>query len=188
MNQDDSIPLEGEVQCDECYIGGKEYFKHESKKLGRTQGGAKKVPVFGMVEPKGRVVAIALDRVTSDDVIPIIGQFVKEGSTIYTDESFIYRPLDASDSYSHEVVKHSAKEFSRGCVNTNAIEGFWSEMRRGFYGIHHHISREYISLYIDEQAYRYNTRKMTQSDVFADLFLRVIGKVTYKDVRRLKVA
>ena len=50
--QNDSTALEGQVECDEVYIGGKEKWKHQSMRTPNTQGRSTKTktPVFGMME------------------------------------------------------------------------------------------------------------------------------------------
>ena len=182
LAQYDSPSLNGIVQCDEVYIGGRETNKHEYKKGKGTQGGAGKMPVFGMVEEMGRLVAISVPNTTSETILPIIGQFIEEGSTIYTDESSIYNNL-GNMGYEHHCVKHSAKEFSKDGITTNSIEGFWGELKRSIFGIHHFVSEGYLQSYIDESVFRYNTRKENTSAILHRLFRSAAcGYVRYWDI------
>jgi transposase-like protein len=64
-------------------------------------------------------------------------------------------------------VSHGKGEYVRGEVHTNNIESFWSLLKRGIMGSFHHVSKEYLPLYLNEFSYRHNNRK--NSDVFADL-------------------
>lgn len=150
FRQDEDIVLEGVVECDEMYLGGRETNKHESKKVKGTQGGAKtKVPIFGMAmkwkteevkKTTGEVyekahtyhIARKVADTRSSTILPIINHFVAEGSTIVTDESSIYNGLDAG--YTHVFVCHSDKEYSVGSCTTNGIEGFWGHFKRVIFG------------------------------------------------------
>ena len=82
----DEIELDGEVEMDEMYLGGRETNKHESKKAAGTQGRSTKTPIFGMLERDGKVVAMKVEDTKGAALLPIVEQFVKEGTTTYTDE------------------------------------------------------------------------------------------------------
>lgn len=182
--QDDSIELTGDVECDEAYIGGKEKYKHESKKTKKNQGRSLKTrsAVFGMVQRKGKVIAIHTPDVTGSTLTTLIGQFVKEGANVHTDELGAYNQLDA-DKYVHFVINHHQQEFVRGDVYTNTIEGFWTSVKRMVMGIYHQISKKYLQRYIDEAAWRYNTRETDGSDLFCEMFKRSLNIVRYSDVK-----
>ena len=182
--QDDSVALSGDVECDEAYIGGKEKYKHESKKTEKNQGRSLKTrsAVFGMVERKGKVVALHTPDVTGETLTTIIGQFVKEGANVHTDELGAYNALDA-DKYIHFVIRHKEKEYVRDNVYTNTIEGFWTSVKRMIMGIYHSISKKYLQRYINEAAWRYNTRELVGSDIFSEMFNRCLNVVSYKAVK-----
>ena len=71
----------------------------------------------------------------------------------------------------HEKVKHSDGEYVRGEVHTNNIESFWSLIKRGVIGTYHHVSKDYLPLYLNEFSWRFNNRK--NSEMFADLIQSV---------------
>ena len=48
-------PLNGEIDADETFIGGKEKNKHASQRTGGKQGGKGKVAVFGLLEREGEL-------------------------------------------------------------------------------------------------------------------------------------
>ena len=190
--QDDSRAFRDEVECDEVYIGGKEKWKHRSMKTPHTQGRSTKTktPVFGMMErayienAKGElefmsyVKAVVVPNTNGDTLKPIIGQFIAEGSTVYTDELNSYNGL-GSMGYRHCICNHSGLEFvtADGEVYTNNIEGFWSHFRRMITGCYHDCSDEHLQAYVDEACFRWNTRKAFESERFSMMFKKSIGLI-----------
>ena len=191
--QYDTDTLSGEVECDEVYIGGREKWKHKSMRTPGTQGrsGKTKTPVFGMmersefvnakgeVEPMSYVHAMAVENTSGTTLKPLIGQFVEEGSTVFTDELNSYNGLSEL-GYAHKVCNHSALQFvceDDGTVYTNNIEGFWSHFRRMITGCYHDVSDEHLQSYIDEACFRWNTRKMDEPERFSHMFSSAIGLV-----------
>ena len=200
--QSDADFFEDTVECDEVYIGGKEKWKHKSMRTPHTQGRSTKTktPVFGMlkrsvyinengkVEPITYVHAFALEQANKATLQPIIQQFVAEGSRVITDELSAYKGLEDL-GYVHEIVNHSAEEYADGDIFTNSIEGFWSHFRRMVVGCYHDVSDKFLQHYIDEAVYRWNTRKMSESERFAHMFDKSIGLiVTWSELKLCKVA
>lgn len=184
--QNDSIELSEDVECDEAYIGGNEKNKHESKKTEGTQGRSlkTKTPVFGMAQRNGNIVALKTQDTKGRTLMPIIRQFVKEGSRIYTDEYIGYNSLVESE-YSHAVVNHGAKQFVDGDKHTNTIEGFGAQLKRAIFGIYHFVSAKYLQRYVDEAVFRYNSREQSESYRFKTMFHRSIGIFRYADVKNI---
>ena len=192
----------GTVECDEVYIGGKEKWKHKSMRTPHTQGRSTKTktPVFGMMErstivnAKGRVEnisyvhAFVVENTNRATLQPIIQQFVEEGSRVITDELNAYNGL-AALGYTHAIVNHGSEEYANGDIFTNSIEGFWSHFRRMITGCYHDVSDEHLQSYIDEAVYRWNTRKMSESERFAHMFAKSIGLIiTWSELRLCKAA
>ena len=59
---------------------------------------------------------------------------------------------------SHRTVVHSNREYVRGEIHTNTVEGYFSILKRGIYGIYQHVSEAHLNRYISEFDFRYNTR------------------------------
>ena len=199
--QTDEEAFEGTVECDEVYIGGKEKWKHKSMRTPHTQGRSTqtKTPVFGMMErsyiedEKGETVpmtyvhAFVVDKTDKATLTPIIKQFIAEGSMVVTDELNAYNGLHGM-GYDHAIVNHGAEEYAKGDIFTNSIEGFWSHFRRMITGCYHDVSDEHLQQYIDEAVYRWNTRKMDESERFAHMFAKSIGLIVRWSELRLCVA
>ena len=200
FKQDDSVALEGEVECDEMYLGGRETNKHNNQKTEKTQGRSTKTktPIFGMVETtkyideKGnpRIHTYARVQMVSDckskTLINIIENNVVNGSNITTDELGVYCAIDRSKKqYNHAVVCHKDREFTnKDGFTTNRIEGFWGGFKRMVFGTYHMVNRSYLSRYIDESAFRYNTKELTEGQRFELMFDIAFGKkCSYVDVK-----
>lgn len=183
--QYDTPALNGEVELDEMYLGGRETNKHESKKTEKTQGRSTKTktPIFGMVARKGDVKAVKVENTQAVTLMPIIKQFVADNSKVFTDEMAAYNGL-AKEGYIHNVIRHGMKEYVNGDVTTNSIEGFWAHFKRSIFGTYHFVSKAYLQRYIDEAVYRYNTRKADESARFADVFCKAMNTCYYKDVKK----
>lgn len=188
--QTDEEPFSGVIECDEVYIGGKEKWKHKSMRTPHTQGRSTrtKTPVFGMME-RGVFVnedgeeesmtcvhAFVVENTNRNTLQPIIEQYVEEGSMVITDELNAYNGLEAK-GYEHAVVNHGQEQYADGDIFTNSIEGFWSHFRRMITGCYHDVSDEHLQPYIDEAVFRWNTRKMSESERFAHMFEKSIGLV-----------
>lgn len=181
--QCDAEELSGTVECDEMYLGGVENNKHKSKKTESNQGRSTKTKsaIFGMIQRSGNLVAMKVTDTKADTLMPIIKQFIKENTVIYTDESKSYIRLK-NENYAHNYVRHKENEFVLGDVFTNTIEGFWSHFKKMMFGTYHSVSKKYLQRYIDEEVYRWNTRKMSESARFADMFTKSLTYYDYKTV------
>lgn len=184
----DEVALDGEVEMDEMYLGGRETNKHESKKTEGTQGRSTKTktPIFGMIErEKGTVIAMKVDDAKGATLMPIVEQFVEEGTVTYTDEASIYNKL-TEKGYEHLFVNHGKREYVRSKdIHTNGIEGFWAHFKRVVFSTYHMVSKDYLQRYIDEQSYRWNTREEKASFRFEDMFKKACKHFDYCSVLSL---
>ncbi len=145
------------IEIDETYLGGKAENKHMSERVA-AKGIFEKMIVLGMLERGEEVRAFVLDDAKRDTIMAKIHENAKKGSKIMTDEHKAYYWLYSQ--YQHQVVNHSKSEYKKGAdAHTNSIEGFWSTLKRGVYGIYHHVSKKHLQLYVNEFAFRYNNRK-----------------------------
>ncbi len=167
----DVMPLTGEVEIDETFIGGKASNMHVGKRkaLGLT-GTKNKVAVIGAIARKGMIVAKVNENTDTATLDRFVRQTVStQAKLVATDEHSGYRLL--GKDFDHRVVRHSAGEYVVGTTHTNTIEGFWSLFKRGIIGSYHKVSKQYLPLYVNEFAWRFNNRK--NPAMFADLIQSV---------------
>ena len=151
--------LEGVIEADETYIGGKsrkDYNRENGEPKKRGRGTAKDV-VLGAVKRGGQVVAKLVANATAET----IKEFIK--SVVNTDESQLITDGYRGDNQIGKQMKHEtingSQQWEPGEIHTNTMEGFWSLVKRAWYGSHHHYSTAYTPLYLAEACYKYNHRE-----------------------------
>lgn len=132
--------LEGEIEVDESYFGGR-------RKGKRGRGAGNKVPVFGLLKRNGSVYACIIPNAKADTLIPIIREKVKPDSIVYTDSFRSYNALDVSE-FTHYRINHS-KEFAQDRNHINGIENFWSQAKRHMRK-YNGIPKEHFHLFLKE--------------------------------------
>jgi transposase-like protein len=173
--------LKGTVEADETYVGGKPRLGNKQTKSARPRGrGAKKPIVAALVERGGRVVARPVERVDAKTLGQFVGKHVDRSATLMTDEWGSY--VTVGKKYAaHETVNHSKREYARGDAHTNTVEGFFALLKRGIVGSFHTVSRQHLGRYVDEFAYRYDRRNMTDGERTLAAIKASEGKrLTYK--------
>jgi hypothetical protein len=176
------------VEADETYYGKKAVvptMKANGQPFLRGGHGAHKMPIVSLVQRGGAVRSFHVDHANKVTVAAIVTQNVRSESRLHTDESRLYRGADGVFA-SHETVNHGNKEYARGDVNTNSVEGFFSIFKRGMKGIYQHCQEKHLHRYLSEYDFRYNNRTAlgVDDESRAAVALRgVVGKrLTYKTV------
>lgn len=180
LTEKDPEVLSGIVEVDECFIGGKNKNKHKSKREKGTQGGAGKTMVFGAVQRDGKVHTKIVPDTTKESLISAVSDFVEDGSIMVSDEAIGYKGL--KKNFKHVKVNHGKEEYVRGAAHTNTIEGFWSLLKRQIVGIHHNVTPKHLQRYCNEASFRYNSKKLTQDERFANALTNCEGVFTYQDL------
>ena len=159
--------LQGEIELDEAYFGGR-------RKGKRGRGAAGKVPVFGILERRGRVQVEAVRDVTAERLLDLTLKKVRRGSIVYTDKFRGYDSLMWC-GYRHLRINHR-KVFARGKVSINGLEGFWSYAKQRLAKFHG-VSPRYFPLYLKEMEFRYNHRAQPLVDHLAQLVTKTVSNL-----------
>lgn len=169
----DQAMLQGIVEMDETYIGGKPRKGDNNDGTPNKRGrGTKKIPVVGMVERGGRVKATVAKKqeLTANKLSALVRRNVNTSNTILmTDEYKGY--LRMSSYVDHKTINHQ-QWYVDGDIHTNTIESFWALLKRGIVGQYHKVSLHHLPKYIDEFCFRYNNRK--NNDIFNVAILRAL--------------
>jgi transposase-like protein len=172
--------LSGHVEVDETFIGGLARNMHESKRKHAGTGGAGKVAVMGLLERHGEVRTCVLPNVRTKALQGEVAKHVEQGSVVYSDAFRSYRGLQ--DDYVHNVINH-AERYVDGQIHTNSIENFWSLLKRMIKGTYVSVEPFHLFRYLDEQSFRFNTRKGTDADRFVKAAAALTGKrLTYAEL------
>jgi transposase-like protein len=162
MKQDYQGPLSGEVEVDETWVGGK--LRESERRAARAAGLAKnrgpytkpRETVIGMVERKGRIVALHIPSRYPYTLNYYVREHVEPASSLYTDEYLGYNALE--QRYKRHVINHSLRIYADGDTHTQTIEGFFSLVKNGIRGVYHCVSAKWLQGYVNEYVWRYNHR------------------------------
>ncbi|MDR3508834.1 MAG: IS1595 family transposase [Caulobacteraceae bacterium] len=178
-----NAPLDGVVEVDETFVGGKFHNKSKSERRkgsGRGGIGSGKTAVIGAVSRDGDVVAKVITSVDGETLKGFVRETVsKDAEMLVTDTWVGYKGLRSE--YRHRTVNHSIGQYVKGAAHTNTIESVWSMMKRQIVGIHHWVSPKHLDRYVGEMTYRMNRREMAKGDRVNDLLALTEGRrLTYK--------
>lgn len=165
------------VEADETYLGN-----NRSKAIDKPHGGYEfEEKIFSLVERNGNVRSFHVQSVDGETLKPILKEQVAESTRIMTDEHGAYAGLNKCFD-SHEVVRHSRKEYVRGEVYTNTAESFFSILKRELIGTFRHVSSHHLHRYVGEFDFRYNHSNISELDRTDAVLLGISGKrLIYRD-------
>lgn len=174
--------LEGMIEMDESYFGGKSKKQYKSiddsqptlavptLKRGR---GTNKVSVVGMVERQGQIKTKVVEKLTKRNLLAMLKANAKKDNSILITDGF--KSYAEFDKYIEHLVINHSKEYSRGIIHVNTIEGFWSYVKNGIKGSYKAISKKYLPLYLCEFEFKYNHRNQS-SDEFVLFLQNALGQ------------
>lgn len=159
-------PFGGEVEVDETYYGPK------SEKGKRGRGSERKVAVVGVVERDGGIHTQVIPNAKKETLQAVVEENVKPGTTVNTDEWQGYNDLPKA-GFKRRIITHKTGRFVDGSIHTQTIDGFWGNFKSGVKGVHHHVGKKYLHLYLAEHSFRYSHR----NDV-TPMFLSFLDRVS----------
>ena len=167
--------LKSQAEVDETFIGGKARNMHiaQRKRHITGTGGKNKTVAVGFVERGGKVQTVVVENRKKKTMQEEVKKRVEAGAALYTDELLSYEGLEGQ--YAHQVINH-AVSYVEGAVHTNTMENFWSLLKRGLHGTYVSVEPFHLFRYLDEQAFRYNGRKLTDAERFSLAVKGIVGK------------
>jgi transposase-like protein len=173
------------VEADETYVGRKFHTRaYEPPKPQQI--------VMALVERSGAVRSFHVPNVTAQVLRPIIAKHAHRDSRFMSDEAHVYSGIGWNFGAGHFTVKHGEKEYVRGAVHTNTVEGYFSILKRGVYGVYQHVSEAHLHRYLYEFDFRYSNRVRLGVDDVQRTALAVEGargkRLTYETTRAARPA
>jgi len=155
----DSGPLGGEgktIEADVTYVGRKPM---TTRRMG---GGSNMNPVLSLVERDGGVHSTHMPDVRAHNLGAVLDNHASPRSHFMTDEAAAFVDLGWNFA-SHHAVNHSKDEYVRRegerIVTTNTVEGFFSILKRGVYGVYQHVSEAHLHRYLYGFDFPYSNRE-----------------------------
>jgi transposase len=140
--------LDGEVEVDESYFGGR-------RKGKRGRGVAGKVPVFGLLKRGGLVHTVMIQDTKSLTLMGIIRERIEPDSIVYTDSFRSYDVLDVSEFHHHRI--NHKERFAAERNHINGIENFWNQAKRHL-AAYNGVPKSHFFLFLKECEWRFNNR------------------------------
>jgi transposase-like protein len=162
--------LDGFVEVDETYVGGKSHGR-----MGR--GSPNKEVVIGIRKRNGDLRFFHAKDVTSGTLGKYIQENISENvDVLMTDDFRAYKRATKHLGPKHKVIKHTAGVYVNGNIHTNSVESAFSLLKRGIIGTWHKISAKHLAAYLNEMTFRFNRRK--RSDLFLDTLRHMVTTPT----------
>jgi transposase-like protein len=171
MKEADKPMLDGTVEMDETWVGGR-----ERKGRGWNRPDNNKEVVIGLRQRGGELRFFHASDVKSGTLAKYIKENVSaDVDVIVTDEYPGYPKAMIAAGIKgdhHETIKHKDRVYVRGEVHTNTVESAFSLLKRGVIGSWHKISAKHLAAYLDEMTFRFNRRK--SSTLFLDTLRHMV--------------
>jgi transposase-like protein len=173
--------LSGIFEIDEVWIGGRQRVGTR-KEHGRNPLIGKnmldnKTPVATILQRDGKVRSYT--KVTGPQLRPIVDEMIdKADSHIIADSASKLK--FSKYGWKHSTVNHTQREYARHedglTITTNTVEGYFAIVQRGVNGVYHHVGKHYLDQYLREFDFRYNGRKLSDSERTALAIQKTAGK------------
>lgn len=195
IDNQDMTKLSGVCEMDGCYVGKT---RPENKKEDR-----KDLRLAINTNPNKRCIEVTRQRFDGVNVInnitsganksfavvttgeyshtinQIANNHIQRGSQIHVDGASGYDDLTAW--FDTIVGDHSKAYMGENRECSNQAESFFSRFRRMQIGVHHKISNLYLSNYVNEVAYREDTRRLSNGSIFMDIVSKAMNTPTHPE-------
>ena len=170
-------PMDGDVEVDETYVGGKSKNMHAAQRKTGEQY-RNNAAVIGVLQRDGELRATHIKSASKEALHGTVRDNVSTEARLLTDAASMYRGL--SGDYNHHVVNHGKGEYVKeGNVHTNSIESVWALFKRQVNGTHHWVSKKHLQAYVNEMTWRLNRRDQEEGERVNNLLKYVEGRLTY---------
>lgn len=182
LGNEDNEPLYGEVEIDETFIGGKNQNRHKVKRITYKPGRSwsDKIPVFGMLQRSGRLVATSITDVSMLAIKKTVENNIEQGSVIMADGFTGYKPLRLR--YDLKQVDHAAGCYVKDNIHTNSLESAWCQLKRCIRGNYTKMTKKHIDKYLNEFVFRYNNRNLAIPKQMECVIARMNIRTKYKEL------
>ena len=161
--------LDGKIEMDETYVGGKQWFKGKSARL------SNKEIVLGIRKRGGELRFFHTKDARSGTLLKYIRENLSEDfEVLFTDDARAYRgaAMESRKQGRHKTIRHKLGIYAKGDIHTNTIENAFSLLKRGIMGSWHRVSAKHLQAYCEEMAFRFNRRN--RPDLFTDTLRHMI--------------
>jgi transposase-like protein len=170
MAQTDKPMLDGKVEMDETFIGGKKVG------WGHKVGKDAKEVVIGIRQRGGELRFFHAKDAKSNTLAKYIKENIStDVEVMFTDEWAAYpKAMMKAKIHGdrHETIRHKDRIYVDGDIHTNTVESAFSLLKRGIMGTWHRISAKHLAAYLEEMEFRFNRRK--NSDLFLDTLRHMV--------------
>ena len=184
-NEQNKQSLDGTVEIDETFVGGKNKNRHYKKRVqykevtGRSY--PDKIPVFGMYHREtGKIRAMVISKKQFTNIPRLITYNITPGSTLMTDDWTGYGGIDKI--YNRFSIEHKKWIYADGEITTNRVENFWSHLKRGLHGTYIHVTPKHLNKYVQEFTFRFNNRTFTTQQQIENLIENMVCRLKFKDL------
>lgn len=182
---DNGTLLDGTIELDETFVGGKNKNRHYSKRVKYKEETGRaypdKTPVFGMFNrADGKVRAYAISRTELKHINREITYNINFSAKLMTDDWLGYRGIDKI--YNRESVGHGKWVYVNGDCTTNRIENFWSHFKRGLNGIYIHVTPKHLNRYVQEFTFRFNHRNLAMQQQIECIIGNMVCRLKWKEL------
>lgn len=171
-------PMDGDVEVDETYVGGKSKSMHAKDRKARKQ--YDKATVIGVLKRDGELRVAHIPNASRKNLHNTVRENVSTEGRLITDSASMYKGLNGE--YDHHTVSHTSGEYVRGDIHTNSIESVWALFKRQVIGTHHWVSKKHLQAYVNEMTWRFNRRDQEEGERVNSLLQYVEGRLTYAEL------